>query len=99
MLIERNPYSGVYYAIWNPYARIPGTNTASGRTPLVIAQSRDGIAFTGFTVLEGDPELGFCYPAIGFTGPGEMLLSYCAGSGSLGDEACLVRTRIAKIAP
>ena len=76
MIIERNPYSGIYYAIWNPYARIPGTNTASGRTPLVIARSRDGIDFTDFTVLEGDSELGFCYPAIAFLSDNEMLVSY-----------------------
>ena len=95
MLIERNPYSGIYYAIWNPYARIPGTNTASGRTPLVIARSRDGIEFTGFTVLEGDPELGFCYPAICFLSADEMLISYCFGQVNTAKQ--LSETRIRRL--
>lgn len=95
MLIERNPYSGIYYAIWNPYARIPGTNTASGRTPLVIAQSRNGIHFTGFTVLEGDPELGFCYPAIIFLSKNEMLVSYCFGQVNTAKQ--LSETRIRRL--
>ena len=95
MLIERNPYSGIYYAIWNPYARIPGTDTASGRTPLVIAQSRDGIDFTDFTVLEGDQELGFCYPAICFLSGNEMLVSYCFGQVNTAKQ--LSETRIIRL--
>ena len=95
MIIERNPYSGIYYAIWNPYARIPGTDTAGGRTPLVIAQSRDGIDFTDFTVLEGDPELGFCYPAICFLSENEMLVSYCFGTVNTAKQ--LSETRIRRL--
>ena len=95
MLIERNPYSGIYYAIWNPYARVPGANTISGRTPLVIAQSRDGINFTDFTVLEGDSTMGFCYPAIGFISKNEMLVSYCFGAVNTAKQ--LSETRIRRI--
>ena len=106
LLIKHNPYDGKYYAVWNPIPETPfrwrWTKEPSiwtgGRTPLVIASSDDGLHFGAPEVIEDDPDAGFCYPAICFTGPGEMLLSYCAGSGSLGDEACLVRTRIAKIA-
>ena len=95
MIIERNPYSGIYYAIWNPYARIPGTETVSGRTPLVIAQSRDGIHFTDFTMLEGDPESGFCYPAICFLSENEMLVSYCFGQINTAKQ--LSETRIRRL--
>ena len=95
MIIERNPYSGIYYAIWNPYAHITGSNVISGRTPLVIAQSRDGINFTDFTVLEGDPTLGFCYPAICFISKNEMLLSYCFGTINTAKQ--LSETRIRRI--
>ncbi len=95
MLIERNPYSGIYYAIWNPYARIPGTDTVSGRTPLVIARSRDGIDFTDFTTLEGDPDLGFCYPAILFLSEKEMLVSYCFGQVNTAKQ--LSETRIRRL--
>nr|MCR5783468.1 exo-alpha-sialidase [Clostridia bacterium] len=94
MLIERNPYSGIYYAIWNPYARVPGTNTASGRTPLVIAQSRDGINFSGFTLLESDPDTGFCYPAIGFLSKNEMLVSYCFGPVNTAKQLAETRIRL-----
>ena len=94
MLIERNPYSGRYYAIWNPYARVPGTDTAGGRTPLVIAQSVDGINFSGFTVLEGDTESGFCYPAIGFLSKNEMLVSYCFGPVNTAKQLAETRIRL-----
>ena len=96
MLIERNPYSGLYYAIWNPYAYVPGSGTGSGRTrtPLVIAQSRDGIAFTDFTVLEDDSESGFCYPAIGFLSENEMLVSYLFGPANRLAETRIRRLRV-----
>ena len=106
LLIKKNPFDGKYYADWNPIPETPHRwhwtqkppIWTGGRTPLVIAVSDDGLHFGAPEILEDDPTAGYCYPAIHFTGPGELLLSYCAGSGTLGDEMCLVRTRIAKIA-
>jgi len=106
LLVKRNPHDGKYYAVWNPvpetpcryrWTKAPAIWTG-GRTPLVIASSDDGVRFGEPEVIEDDPGAGYCYPALCFTGPGEMLLSYCAGSETLGDEMCLVRTRIAKVA-
>ena len=105
MLIRRNPYSGMYFAVWNPipetpmrylWTKKPGVWTG-GRTPLVFAVSADGLNFDAPQVLEDDPLGGFCYPAIHFTGEQEFLLSFCAGSERTGDEMCLVRTRILKV--
>jgi hypothetical protein len=105
MLIKRNPYSGKYAAVWNPTPETPfryyGTKKPSiwtgGRSPLVLAFSDDGLRFGEPQVIEDDPEGGFCYPALHFTGPDGCLLSYCAGSGRNGDEMCLVRSRIVRI--
>jgi len=104
MLIKRNPYSGKYFAVWNPTPESPfrylGTEKPTvwtgGRTPLVMAFSDDGISFTDSQVIEDDPLGGFCYPALHFTGPDGFLLSYCAGSGATGDGGCLVRSRIVR---
>jgi hypothetical protein len=48
-------------------------------------------------ILEDDPTGGFCYPAIHFTGPRTLLVSYCAGSETVGDTACLQRTVIGRV--
>jgi len=101
MLILRNPYSGVYYSLWNPVpnynGRIdPGQRWISaGRTPFVIAASEDGIEFSPFAVIEDDPTHGYCYPAMLFLSEKEMLISYCCGGEE--DEMCLTRTAIRKI--
>lgn len=98
MLIRRNPFSGIYYALWNP---IPNYNgridpsrrwIAAGRTPFVLAQSEDGVNFSDYTVLEDDPEKGYCYPALYFLDEKTFLLSYCCGGEE--DGMCLTRTRI-----
>lgn len=106
LLIKRNPYSGKYFAVWNPIPETPfrwlGRKEPSiwtgGRTPLVLALSDDGLHFGEPMLLEDDPQGGFCYPAMHFTGEGDFLLAYCAGSETTGDEMCLVRTRIVKVA-
>ncbi len=101
MLIKRSPYSGIYYAVWNP---VPNYNGRlydekrwihAGRNPLVIAQSKNGIDFSRYTVLENDPGRGFCYPAILFLNEKEMLISYCCGGEE--DGNCLTRTVIKRI--
>lgn len=101
MLIRKNPYSGIYYAIWNPVPNYNGRIKPNskwvnaGRTPFVMAQSENGIDFSEFTFLEDEPTHGYCYPALYFLGEKEMLLSYCCGGEE--DGMCLTRTRIRKI--
>ena len=102
MKIARNPYTGLYYAVWNPIPAYNGRITdpdeqwiSAGRTPLVIAESENGVDFSAPVVLENDPTHGYCYPAICFTGDKEMLLSYCSGGAA--DGMCLTRTTIRKI--
>lgn len=102
MKLARNPYSGKVYAIWNPVPEYDGRNAdppcmwiTAGRTPLVMADSDDGIRFGEPVMLEDDPCRGFCYPAIFFLDAQQMLLSYC--SGGKADSACLCRTTIRHI--
>ena len=101
MLIMRNPFSGIYYALWNPIPNYNGRYPAdapwitAGRTPFVMAQSENGRDFSEYTVIEDDPDRGFCYPAMVFLNEKEMLISYCAGGKD--DGNCLTRTRIRKI--
>ncbi|NLX78656.1 MAG: exo-alpha-sialidase [Clostridiales bacterium] len=101
--IAQNPYTGLYYAVWNPIPNYQGrdknlhenTSLSWGRTPLVIAESEDGINFSDYCIIEDDPEAGFCYPAIYFTGENSMLLSYCSGDKTC--HSCLCRTTIRKL--
>ena len=101
MLIERNPYSGLFYAFWNPIPLYNGRLDpdapwiAAGRSPFVMAVSENGVDFSPFTVLEDEPERGYCYPAVHFLNAKEMLLSYCCGGPD--DGVCLTRTRIIHI--
>lgn len=101
MLILKNPYSGLYYAVWNPIpnynGRLDGQTrwVNAGRTPFVMAQSENGTDFSKYTVIEDDPGRGYCYPAIYFLGKNEMLMSYCCGGAQ--DGMCLTRTRIRRI--
>lgn len=101
MLIRRNPFSGIYYAVWNPVPNYNGRNEPNGkwvnagRTPFVIAQSENGIDFSEYIILEDEPNRGYCYPALYFLNEKEMLLSYCCGGPD--DGMCLTRTRIRKL--
>ncbi len=101
MLIRRNPHSNICYAVWNPIPNYNGRINPNskwvnaGRTPLVMAQSDDGINFSEFIVLEDEPTHGYCYPALYFLNEKEILLSYCCGGEE--DGMCLTRTRIRKI--
>ena len=101
MLIARNPYSGAYFAFWNP---IPNYNgridpdarwVHAGRTPFVLAAGENGEDFSAPCVIEDDPAHGYCYPGVFFLGPRTLLLSYCCGGPE--DGMCLTRTRIARI--
>lgn len=101
MLILRNPYSGIYYSLWNPIpnynGRIDPTKrwVNAGRTPFVLAQSENGIDFGEYAVIEDDPLHGYCYPAIHFLNEKEMLISYCCGGPE--DGMCLTKTKIIKL--
>ncbi len=102
MKIARNPYSGLYYAIWNPIPNYNGRDAdrgrgwiSAGRTPLVMACGENGVDFGDYSVLEDDPERGFCYPAIHFLDKNIALLAYCSGGAE--DGVCLSRTTIRKI--
>lgn len=101
MLILQNPYSGIYYALWNPIPNYNGRLSSekrwisAGRTPFVLAQSDNGLDFSPFTVIEDDPKHGYCYPAIHFLNEKEMLISYCCGGEE--DGMCLTRTKIIRL--
>ncbi|OQB51317.1 MAG: hypothetical protein BWX97_02325 [Firmicutes bacterium ADurb.Bin146] len=98
MKIAKNPYSGKYYAIWNPIPNYNGRvkeRYAWGRTPLVIASSDNGIDFSEPEILEDDPKRGFCYPSVFFIDEKNMLLSYCSGGEE--EKACLCRITITKL--
>ncbi len=101
MLIRRNPYSGKYYAFWNPVPLYNGRIDPdakwvdAGRNPFVMAQSDDGLEYSAFAVIESDPAHGYCYPAVFFLSEKEMLLSYCSGGPE--DGMCLAKTTIRRI--
>lgn len=92
--------NGVLYAIWNPIPQYngreePGKVFMGGRTPYVIAVSRDnGQTFTEPVSFEEEEDHGYCYCAIHFT-KDAMLLAYCAGGPE--DGSCLAKTRIRRI--
>ena len=101
LLIRRNPYSGVYYAVWNPVPNFNGRLDGekrwihAGRTPFVLARSENGTDFSPYAVLEDAPDHGYCYPAMLFLSKKELLLSYCCGGAE--DGTCLSRTAICRI--
>lgn len=99
MHIIRRP-DGALVSIWNPIPNYNGRNIIrgfAGRTPIVYAVSNDdGINWSDPSVIEDDPNAGYCYPAAFFTNDSSMLISYC--SGKLEDKDCLAASSIMKIA-
>ena len=101
MLIRRDPFSGTFFAVWNPVPCYNGRLDPNkrwihaGRTPLALAQSEDGEHFSPYITLEDAPDHGYCYPAMFFPEPGGMLLSYCCG-GEV-DGTCLSKTAIRRL--
>lgn len=100
LCMKRSP-DGSIYAVWNPvplYNDRPekvGEVWTGGRTPLVIAYSKDsGKTFSPLLAFETDEGSGYCYTAIHFTGDC-LLLSYCAGGE--GNKLCLCHTRVRRI--
>jgi len=83
--MKRDPVTGTLVAIWNdthPARSVSPAEGTGGRTPLVMAFSRDGgIWWKEHKVLENDPQCGYCYTAMLFRGK-ELLLEYnCGGHG------------------
>lgn len=100
MLIKANPADGRYYAVWNPIPNYPGRPQPEGywiggRTPLVIADSADGVNFSAPITLEDDETRGFCYPAMEFLNEKTILLGYCSGGKE--DGCCLNRITLRRI--
>lgn len=99
MTIVRHPVTKALHAVWNPVpldCSKPTPKAGWGRTPLVCAVSADeGRTWSEPLVLESDPECGYCYPGVFFTGDGCMLVSYCCGGPEEG--VCLARTAIRKV--
>ena len=97
MAIKRSPFSGIYYAVYNP---TPAYNGRDGegwcRTPLAIRSSTDGRNFGDPQIIEQEPGHGYCYPAIFFPDPDSILLSYCSG-GPEESGFVLSRTTITKL--
>jgi hypothetical protein len=100
MLIRKNPYSGKFYAIYNPIPLYNGRSFPedffhAGRTPIVLRESENGIDFSDLAVIEDDEKRGYCYPAMYFLDENTMLVSFCAGGKE--DGSCLNKTVIKKI--
>lgn len=101
MLIRQNPYTGQFFAFWNPIPLYNGRLDPNakwvhaGRTPFVMAVSDNGLDFSPFVVLEDEPDHGYCYPAVFFLNEKEFLLSYCSGGPE--DDMCLGKTTIRRV--
>jgi sialidase-1 len=93
--MKRDPFSGDLVAVWNDRSGrwgLPAPEQSSwGRTPLVLAWSRDeGATWERARVLEDDPARGFCYIALHFTREA-ILLAYCCGGrgGGVLQDSCI----------
>jgi len=98
MLITKNPFSGEYFAVWNPIPAYNGRTVTPygwGRTPLAIARSGDGENFSAPFLVGSDRKKGYCYPAMKFLDSATALLAVCAGGRE--DRSCLNRTEILKL--
>lgn len=91
MSIKRDPYGHGFLAVWNDVSgRWPTPPDPEdrlwGRNPLALALSRDGANWSEPLLLEDEPDRGYCYAGIHFTGDEEqsVLLSYCCGRGASG---------------
>ncbi|NOZ23749.1 MAG: exo-alpha-sialidase [Planctomycetes bacterium] len=82
--MKRIPSTGDLLAVWNDHSgrfdlAPPGPMTGA-RTPLASAISRDeGNTWENIKLVEDDPNSGYCYTAMHFSGDDHVLLAYCAG--------------------
>lgn len=93
--IKRIPKTGDLILVWNDYS--DSAQQGDGpRTPLRVAVSRDdGRTWEHVKTLEGDPQGHYCYTALEFVGPKDVLLGYCAGS--LKEFEPLVQTQLTRV--
>ena len=86
MSMKRNPWTNELIAIWNdhdPRWGVAYQEGSWGRTPLVMAYSKDeGKTWYGHTIVESEPNRGYCYTAILFSAQWKdhVLLEYCWGA-------------------
>ena len=101
--IKRDPATGHLLAVWNDHSRVKEhqqtdfRSSSWGRTPLSLALSKDdGKTWLPAWDIEPDPNRGFCYIAIHFTGDA-VLLGYCCGGGGRGgvlQDSCIRRIQM-----
>lgn len=97
--MKRN-WDGIIYAVWNPVPEYNGREKKTeiftgGRTPYVIAMSRDnGKTFSREVAFETEEDHGYCYCAMCFLEDG-ILLGYNAGGPK--EKSCLTKLRIRRI--
>ena len=96
--MKTDPKTGELVAIWNdsnPRWGIKPGKHSWGRTPLVIARSKDnGASWYGHRMIESEPDHGFCYIAMLFDDDA-LLLAYCCGGGE--DSIVLQNLRIRRM--
>lgn len=96
--MKRDPQTGFLYAIWDDWAperAVKFTPNTWGRTPLVIARSEDeGKSWKNHYIIEDEPNHGYCYIAMLFTGNNELLLQYCCGGGDGAKDIPLFDSRV-----
>jgi sialidase-1 len=96
--MKLNPKSGELFAIWcdrDPRWQIDALAESWGRTPLVMARSKDnGHSWYGHRLLEAKADHGYCYTAMFFTEEA-LLLAYCCGGGK--DSQVLQDLRIRRV--
>ena len=84
--MKRHPETGELWAVWNDYApqravHFEPWRNGLGRTPLVLARSRDeGATWSDHMLLESAPDHGYAYIAMLFLENNRLLLEYCCGN-------------------
>ena len=78
--IVRIPSTGDLLLVWNNNG-VKKNNARGKRTPLNVAISSDeGLTWNHVKTLHDDPDGWYCYTAVRFINPEELLMSYCAGN-------------------
>ncbi|MBI3987447.1 MAG: exo-alpha-sialidase [Lentisphaerae bacterium] len=95
--MKRIPSTGHLLAVWNDTGGgEAGSDSSWGRTPLSAAVSRnEGLTWSRSRPLETDPDHGYCYTAMHFTGD-SVLLAYCCGGGNTGvlQDLCIRKVEL-----
>ncbi|RTE53530.1 exo-alpha-sialidase [Arenibacter aquaticus] len=83
--IEKIPGSNNWIMVWN---NNDGSNpaTKNKRTPLTMAISKDeGKTWTAIKNIEEDPNGWYCYTALYFVDPQNIIMAYCSGNRTSGN--------------